>query len=75
MSSVVMLSTLSPLLHFNILTAQQLLVAGPLHSNCSICGPPSDAARDRAETNRHPPGEETASALSSHSQTPVCIFK
>ena len=59
-----MLSTLSPLLHFNILTAQQLLVAGPLHSNCSICSLPSDSARDRAETTRHPPGEATASALS-----------
>ena len=52
-----MLSTLSTLLHVKILTDQQLLVAGPLHSNCSICSPPSDSARDRAETNRHPTRE------------------
>ena len=51
-----MLSTLT-LLHCKILTAQQLLVAGPLHSNCSICSSPSDSARDRAETSRHPTRE------------------
>ena len=51
-------------IHYNIMPAQQLLVAGPLHSNCSICSPPSVSARDRAETSATQPGEATASALS-----------
>ena len=68
MSSVVMLPNhlLSTLQHHARSTlAQQLLVAGPLHSNCSICSPPSVSARDRAETSATQPGEATASALSS----------